>query len=258
MQDNKAKKEDIMESFSKFASRFEKNLNLNRNSSSRDNADRMRAEREYERRRLERSQVSIDQIKEVVTDSNENQLDAIQDLFYDERVDREASGKELLRAVDNNQKLLNKNFRLLSDMKEDMDSDEGFDFKELSEANKEEILKAVFSNTDLLKQVLENTDLLKVIKEELIDKKVEEEKVKEENTFDKTTAEKAFIDLEDHVHKENVKCYRNVQAAMEESDEKTYSRLKKGMDTLKALLITAIVFGAANLIFLICQYLHLI
>lgn len=245
-----------MESFSKFASRFEKNLNLNRNT--RDSADRIRAEKEYTQRRLERSQVSIDQIKEVVTDSNGDQLDAIQDLFYDERVDREASGKELLRAVDNNQKLLNKNFRLLSDMKDDLDSDDGFDFRELSEANKEEILKAVCSNGDLLKQVLENTDLLKTIKEELIDKKVEEEKEKDENIFDKVTAEKAFIDLEDHVHKENVKCYRNVQAAMEEMDGKTYGKLKKGMDTLKGLLITAIVFGAANLIFLICQYLHLI
>ena len=242
-----------MESFSKFASRFEKNLNLNRNT--RDNADRLRTDREYaERRRLERSQVSIDQIREVVSDSNGDQLDAIQDLFYDERVDREASGKELLRAVDNNSKLLNKNFRLLSDMKDDMDSDDDLDFKELSEANKEEILKAVFSNSDLLKQVIENTDLIRVLKEKLVDKKEE----KDNNAFDKASAEKAFIDLEDHVHKENVKCYRNVQATMEEMDEKTYGKIKKGMDMLKGLLITAIVFGAANLIFLICQYLHLI
>ena len=247
-----------MESFSKFASRFEKNLNLNRSIQGRDNSDRLRAEREYERRRLEKNQVNIEQIKEVVTDSNSDQLDAIQDLFYDERVDREASGKELLRAVDNNQKLLNKNFRLLSDMKDDLDSDDGLDLRELSEANKEEILKAVFSNGDLLKQVLDNTDLLKTLKEELIDKKVEEEKEKEDNAFDKTSAEKAFIDLEDHVHKENVKCYRNVQAAMEEMDEKSFGRLKKGMDTLKGLLIAAVVLGAANLIFIICQYLHLI
>jgi len=247
-----------MESFSKFASRFEKNLNLNRSIQGRDNSDRLRAEREYERRRLEKNQVNIEQIKEVVTDSNSDQLDAIQDLFYDERVDREASGKELLRAVDNNQKLLNKNFRLLSDMKDDLDSDDGLDLRELSEANKEEILKAVFSNGDLLKQVLDNTDLLKTLKEELIDKKVEEEKEKEDNAFDKASAEKAFIDLEDHVHKENVKCYRNVQAAMEEMDEKSFGRLKKGMDTLKGLLIAAVVLGAANLIFIICQYLHLI
>ncbi|HCM91728.1 MAG TPA: hypothetical protein DIS78_04080 [Lachnospiraceae bacterium] len=247
-----------MESFSKFASRFEKNLNLNRSIQGRDNSDRLRAEREYERRRLEKNQVNIEQIKEVVTDSNSDQLDAIQDLFYDERVDREASGKELLRAVDNNQKLLNKNFRLLSDMKDGLDSDDGLDLRELSEANKEEILKAVFSNGDLLKQVLDNTDLLKTLKEELIDKKVEEEKEKEDNAFDKASAEKAFIDLEDHVHKENVKCYRNVQAAMEEMDEKSFGRLKKGMDTLKGLLIAAVVLGAANLIFIICQYLHLI
>lgn len=243
-----------MESFSKFASRFEKNLNLNRSAASRE-SDRMRNDRDYElRKRLREQQVSIDQIKEVVADSNEDQLDAIQDLFYDERVDREASGKELLRAVDNNSKLLNKNFRLLSDMKDDMDSEDGTDFEALTKANKEEILEAVFSNADLLKQVLENTDLLKVIKEELVDKKVEENN----NVFDKETAEKAFIDLEDHVHKENVKCYRNVQAAITEQDVQTYAKIKKGMNTLRGLVIAAIVLGAANLIFLICQYMHFI
>ena len=237
-----------MESFSKFASRFEKNLNINRNTQGRDSYDRTRADRDYERRKQVRDTLTIDQIKDAVTDSNENQLDAIQDLFYDERADREASGKEILRAVDNNSKLLNKNYRLLSDMKTDLDSDDGFDFKELSEANKEEILKAVCSNADILK----------ILKEELVDKKTEEEKEKEDNTFDKAAAEKAFIDLEDQVHKENVKCYRNVQAAMEEMDAQTYGKIKKGMDTLKGLLITAIVVGGANLIFLICQYFHII
>ena len=222
-----------MESFSKFASRFEKNLNLNRGTS-RETSDRSRYDRDYaEKRRIVKDQISIEQIKETVSSLNDDQLDVIQDLFYDDRVDREASGKDILRAVDNNNKLLNKNYRLLCDLKDEIDSDEKPDYEHISE-------------------------ILDILKEELVDKREEEKKEKEDNLFDKSTAEKAFIDLEDHVHKENVKCYRNVQAAIAEQDEQTYARISKSMGTLKALTIAAIAFGVINLIFMICQYLHLI
>ena len=245
-----------MESFSRFA----KNLNFNRNTASgRDASDRARAEREYaERRRMTQSQVSIDQIKDTVRNCNEDQLDVIQDMFYDERVERESSGKELLRAVDNNAKLLNKNNRLLNDIKDDMDGEEKIDIRSLTEENKEEILKAVFSNRELLDQIIENTDIIKLLKEELIDNKVEEDNARFDTLFDKETAEKAFIDMEDHVHKENVKCFRNVQEVIVEQDAQTYGKLKKGLTTLNALVITALVLGAANLIFMICWYLRLI
>ncbi|MCR5421953.1 MAG: hypothetical protein K6E98_13220 [Lachnospiraceae bacterium] len=247
-------------SISRFASRFEKNLNnLNsRGSFNRDNSDKNRSEREYERRRMNQTSISAEQIKDLVTDSNENQLDVIQDLFYDARVDREASDKEILRAVDNNSKLLNKNFRLLNDMKDDLDSEEKIDIRSLSEENKDEILKAVFSNSDILKQVLENTEILTLLKQELIEKKAEEEKEKEENIFDKETAEKAFIDLEDHVHKENVKCYRNIQTAIAEQDAVTYGKVSMELRRIKGMVIAALVFSVADIAFLVCQYFHLI
>ena len=245
-----------MESFSRFA----KNWNFNRNGASgRDASERARAEREYgERRKAAQSQVSIEQIKDTVRDCNEDQLDVIQDMFYDDRVERESSGKELLRAVDSNAKLLNKNFRLLNDIKDDMDGEEKVDIRSLSEENKEEILKAVLSNKELLDQIIENTDIIKVLKEELIDNKVEEDNARFDTLFDKETAEKAFIDLEDHVHKENVKCFRNVQEVIVEQDAQTYGKLMKGIAVLRALVIIAMVFGAANLAFIICWYLRLI
>ncbi len=229
--------------------RFTRNLNLNRGT--RDNTqDRMRADREFaERRRMMmQNSVSIEQIKEAVNDSNDSQLDAIQDMFYDEHIDREAAEKEVLRAVDSNAKLLNKNYRLLNEIKDDMDSDDIVDLKNLSEENKEEILKAVLSNTEILN----------LLKQSLIDEKVEEYRDWEDNIFDKASAEKAFIDLEDLVHKENVKCFRNVKEAVEETDEKTYSNIKKGLNTLKALIAITLVFGIANLAFLLCWFFRII
>ncbi|MBR4720071.1 MAG: hypothetical protein IKP31_07510 [Lachnospiraceae bacterium] len=236
-----------MESFSRFASKLEKNLNINKGASgSRDGYDRTRTDRDYaDRRRTVAGSVSIEQIKDTVTDCNERQLDVIQDFIYDERANRDSSDKEILRAVDSNTKLLNKNYRLLSDIMDDLDSEEKIDYKSLSEANKEEILKAVFSNTEMLK----------LLKEELIDKKEEEAK---DNVFDKATAEKAFIDMEDHVHKEAIKCYRNVQEVITEQDAQTYGKVKRGLNAIKALVAVTLVFGIANLAFIICWFFRII
>lgn len=262
-------------SISRIASRFEKNLSLNRNQASRENQDRLRAERErdYERRRMMQNSVTPEQIKDLVINSNEEQLESIQDMFYDARIERDSADKEILRAVDGNSKLLNKNYRLLNDIKTDMDSEERIDIKSLSEENKEEILKAVLSNTDILKKVLDNTEVISMIrekleagnaeivtliKEEIIEKNAEAEQEKEDNTFDKATAEKAFIDLEDHVHKENVKCYRNVQNALAEQDAQTFGRINKEFSRLKGLVIAALVFGVADLAFMLCWYLRII
>lgn len=237
-----------MESFSRFASKLEKNLNINKGASgSRDSYDRTRSDRDYARRSVPGS-ISIEQIKDTVTDCNERQLDVIQDFIYDERANRDSSDKEILRAVDSNSKMLNKNYRLLSDIMDDLDSEDRLDYKSLSEANKEEILKAVFSNAEMLK----------LLKEELIDKKEEEEKEKEDNIFDKAAAEKAFIDMEDHVHKEAIKCYRNVQEVITEQDAQTYGKVKRGLNTIKALIAVTLVFGIANLAFIVCWFFRLI
>ena len=238
-----------MESFSRFASKFGKDLNINKGSiGSRDSYDRTRLDRDYDRRRMTSGSVSIEQVKDTVADCNEKQLDVIQDFLYDERANRDSSDKEILRAVDSNAKMLNKNYRLLSDIRDDLDSEEKLDIKSLSENNKDEILEAVFSNNDILK----------LLKQELIDKKAEEVKEKEDNLFDKAAAEKAFIDLEDHVHKEAIKCYRNVQEVITEQDEQTFGKLNKGLNILKALIAVTLVFGVANLAFLICWFFRII
>ena len=103
-----------------------------------------------------------------------------------------------------------------------------------------------------------NAEIVTLIKEEIIEKNAEAEQEKEDNTFDKATAEKAFIDLEDHVHKENVKCYRNVQNALAEQDAQTFGRINKEFSRLKGLVIAALVFGVADLAFMLCWYLRII
>ncbi len=237
-----------MESFSKFASRFEKNLVRNNNEHSSLNSRTARSDMGYRddtRRRTENGLVSLDQIKDIVTNSNENQLDVIQDFFDDERDDRISSEKEILRAIDLNAKAIARESRTLDEIQASLSEDSLDGYKELSALNKDEILKAVFSNADILK----------LLKEELIDNKKEEAN---EMIFDKATADKMFADLEDHVHKENVKCYRNVQAVVVEQDEKNLLNVKKNFGTVKILTIIGMVIAATNLGLIIAQILHII
>ena len=99
---------------------------------------------------------------------------------------------------------------------------------------------------------------MKLLKEELVDKKAEEAKDKEDNIFDKAAAEKAFIDMEDHVHKEAIKCYRNVQEVITEQDAQTFGKLNRGLNILKALIAVTLVFGIVNLAFIVCWFFRII
>ena len=243
-----------MESFSKFASRFERNIgrNVQDRSSERMSGERTRTDSGYrepsERRRSAQGSLTIDQVKEAIFNSNESQLDYIQDRFDEAHDDRNASQSEIIRAIDLSSKAISENTRTLDEIQSELFKEEKIDFKALSEANKDEILKAVFSNAKLLE----------LLKSELVDKKIEEIKEKEENLFDKELAEKMFADVEDHVHKENVKCYRNVQAALEEQETQSYSKIRSSFNTVKILNIISIVVGAVNLGFILAHLCNLI
>ena len=61
------------------------------------------------------------------------------------------------------------------------------------------------------------------------------------------TVQKQLSDLTEHVHMENVKCYRNVQAAMGEQNAELVKSVDKKMSGMKGLLIAALALSALNL-----------
>ncbi|MCR5655164.1 MAG: hypothetical protein K6G07_05925 [Lachnospiraceae bacterium] len=75
------------------------------------------------------------------------------------------------------------------------------------------------------------------------------------------------LQLEDHVHKENVKVYRNVQAVITDESGKKFSELSERMDRLegqvkksggKGLMVFTCIFALASLVLQVLQMLNLL
>mgnify|MGYP000033038898 FL=1 len=74
-----------------------------------------------------------------------------------------------------------------------------------------------------------------------------------------------FEQLTDHVHKENVKVYRNVQAVVvdetakqNEINSKTLSSVSKKLSAVLGISIVALLVSTAGLVFQILVYLHIL
>ena len=59
--------------------------------------------------------------------------------------------------------------------------------------------------------------------------------------------EKNKEEIMDHVHKESVKCYRNMQAVVEEKATMTNQNIEGNLKSVKGILITILVFLIFNL-----------
>ncbi len=65
-------------------------------------------------------------------------------------------------------------------------------------------------------------------------------------------------DLEEHVHKENVKCYRNVQASVMEQAELQMEQTRNSVGPVKGMLITSLILNVATIGILIVHLLGVI
>ncbi|MCR4655100.1 MAG: hypothetical protein K5770_02555 [Lachnospiraceae bacterium] len=178
------------------------------------------------------------------------QLEIIRD-YFDEAKD---DSKEILHAVDNNAKMLDRSLDILGEIRDKAGrpveqaaapqidlSGPIQDIQDLGKANKEEIVKAIADNAELLKlikeQVSKNAEAISGIGGE------------EGNGLDKEEIEKFFTDLTDHVHKENVKCYRNVAGALEEYDKKNEEK-GSGIGVVKIFSIIQLALTVLNVVLL--------
>lgn len=178
-------------------------------------------------------------VTEVIDKSNTKQLEIISDFFDEAKDERVAIGKELLQALDENAGLMNE-FRI--DVSEQMRSSGSapapVQVPSVDGAAKEEIMQAVLGNTALLNMVRQ---------EIAASKEVPAETALEESSFDMEAIGTYFKDMEEHVHKENVKCYRNVQAVITEESTQATGQTKKNMGSIKILSIISIVLSIVNI-----------
>ena len=276
---------------------------------------------------------SIDEIAQLVDESNGKQLEVINDLFEDAKDDRFESEKQILAAIDELIETVNR-----EEAKEDDDSryevrneDDGL-CTELK-ASSEEILRTVNSNSDLLQQFAEeqlpmlirgNSSILNQIREALSDqedmikkisdeiertsennvgvntsngneevlnvastnnallnalrsdvagiqaeirnttdrlsKKADEENapLDDEDVLTKSKAEDMYKKLDETIHNDCVKVYRNVQKLMEEQNAGADDSIKKSIGGLRLLSIINLILLLLNLLALLAKIFEII
>lgn len=193
--------------------------------------------------------VQIDDIANAVEQSNSKQLEVIADCLDDVKDEVYASEKEILKAIDQIADAVDsgRNQRAAAPAPTPA-------LPAIDPAVKEEILSAVFGNTNILNSI-----------REMLDKKEQEAKAVEEAQAEapaeaaeapadpiKTTISEFYNNMEDHVHKENVKCYRNVQAALSEQGEQIIDKNRKSLGFLKVFAIVNLVLTVVNIALLVC------
>lgn len=275
---------------------------------------------------------SIDEIAQLVDESNGKQLEVINDLFEDAKDDRFESEKQILAAIDELIETVNK--EELKDVSSSSYEDDNDDssYSELK-ASSEEILRTVNSNSDLLQQFAEeqlpmlirgNSSILNQIREALSDqedmiKKISDDvertsentvsantsngneevlnvastnnallnalrsdvagiqaeirnttdrlsqKADEENAplddedvLTKTKAEDMYKKLDETIHNDCVKVYRNVQKLMEEQNAGADDSVKKSIGGLRLLSIINLILLLLNLLALLANIFEII
>ncbi len=182
---------------------------------------------------------------------NGRQLEIIRD-YFDEAKD---DSKEILHAVDNNSKMLDRSLDILGELKDkagksvEQVAAPPVDFSaplasilDSGKGNKEEIVAAIAANSELLnlikEQVAKNAEAISAI-----------DTGEEGGGIDKEELERYFSELTDHVHKENVKCYRNVAGALEEYDKKSEEK-GSGIGVVKVFSIIQLALTVLNVVLL--------
>lgn len=200
--------------------------------------------------------IQIDDVANVVEESNAKQLEMFADCIEDVKDEVFASEKEIMKAIDRVAGSVNTVGRNQRSMEAPAPVQPAFD-----PAMKQEILNAIFGNTDLLnsiREMLEKKEEPAPVSEAPIEEapveaeeEKPEEKQPEEDPIRKALAE-YFNNMEDHVHKENVKCYRNVQAALTEQGTQIVEQNKKSLGFLKAFAIVNLMLAVINITLLAC------
>lgn len=265
--------------------------------------------------------VNIDEIAQLVDESNGKQLDVINDLFEDAKDDRYESEKQILAALEDVILAVQKNADSAKDTEEVKEVAES----ENTQASNEEILRTVTSNADLLAQFAEeqlpmlirgNSSILNQIRESLDEKddilreilrnsssqqevsapstsndevlsaaatnnallnalrsdiagiqseirstadrisaNADEENapLDSDDRLTKAQADEMYKSMEEMVHGECVKVYRNVQKVLEDQNGTITASVKSGVGGIKGLTIINLVLLILNLVALLAH-----
>ena len=110
-----------------------------------------------------------------------------------------------------------------------------------------------FSNEkdEIIGAIGDNRAILNMIRQDVLNgftKNTEEDEEGTPAPFTAEDAEKLYKELEDHVHKECVKCYRNVQSALAEQNTEESNGLSKSVSGLRIMVLVTLILNVVSLV----------
>lgn len=235
--------------------------------SERDHADYDRYDRG---RRASSDSMDMGALSEVIDKSNREQMNAIADFFDEAKDDRLESEKVIVRAVDDNAQILNDIVKALKNMQDnnmsigtqgESSQEEFFDSPSVEPSALNEILHAVADNKQLL--TLIRQDVITINQNQAQAQATDTPAVVAEPTdapdyLLAATADQYYKDMEEHVHKESVKCYRNMQAAITEQGGESVKAFTKSLTGIKVVSIISLVVSVLTMLLLAASIFQII
>lgn len=178
-----------------------------------------------EPKRRENGENKVDQLMGLMRDNDSKQIECIAAMFNQEGEEREQTKHEILQAVQNT----------------------GMTVQDTQQSV--QVMGASVQNMDT---TLHNIAV--AMQQMQTEQSYEQEP---QMTIGGITQEQ-LQDLEEHVHKENVKCYRNVQASVMEQAELQMEQTRSSAGSVKGMLITSLVLNVATIAILVIHLLGVI
>lgn len=122
-----------------------------------------------------------------------------------------------------------------------------------SGVNTDEIMAAIGDNRSLLNMLRQ--DIVASMQAQQPDPFAEAEKAEDSAAVTAEAIDKYFKDLEEHVHKECVKCYRNVESKLEEQNAESIKKIEKKASSSLIPTIVSVVLNVVTIGLLVCQIL---
>ena len=104
---------------------------------------------------------------------------------------------------------------------------------------------------EIIGAIGDNRAILNMIRQDVLNgftKNTAEDEQEAPAPFTAEDAEKLYKELEDHVHKECVKCYRNVQSALAEQDTEEKGGLTKSVAGLRIMVLVTLILNVVSLV----------
>ena len=204
-----------------------------------------------ESRRRENGDNKVEQLMNLIRENDSKQIECIAAMFNQESEEHEQSRQALQQSAGGIQQSVNGMQQSMQMMQQSIQEMQGS-----IQATNASVQETSASLQATNASVQETQAALRGISDVI--QQMQTEQSYEQPQISGGISPEQFQDLEEHVHKENVKCYRNVQASVMEQAELQMEQTRTSVGPVKGMLITSLILNVATIAILIVHLLGVI